>query len=350
MKKNIYKILGIMLSVTLTLYSCDLEEGGFDSASDNPVIENTSPAEGESNTMITLLGTGMGDIRSVVFSTDSVEAVVNPTLNTDGSFLFRVPLDAIPGAQEIVFTNSLGVSFSTDFFVLGFPVVESASNYNFDAGDQITLTGKNLATVSEVTLAGSGEAATVISTTETTLTIEMPATTEKVTGLTIVNESGAATPTIEFVNRSQQFLVFTDDYEQTFQDASWATSAISTDTYKSGSASISLVYPAGWWTLLGFGWDNIQNQGFEYLSFWVYGTAEHDLYVQSAASPSAWDTFDEYNKITPPANEWTYYKIPVDDLQLWANATEWNQFAFRIQGPDDADITYYFDDIMFIYE
>lgn len=350
MKKNIFKILGLALSISIALFSCDLEEDGFDSPSSNPVIESITPVQGESNVMITLLGSGMGDIRSVVFTTDSVDAVINPTLNTDGSFLFRVPEEAIPGAQQIVLTNSLGVEFSTDFFVLGYPVVESVSNYNFDAGDQITLVGKNLLTVDEVTLAGSGETATVISTTETTVTIEMPATTEKVTQLTLVNESGAATPMQEFVHRSQQFLVFTDDYEQTFVDASWAPSAISTDTYKSGTASISLVYPAGWWTLLGFGWDNIQNEGFEYLSFWVYGSATHDLYIQSAASPSAWDTFQEYNKITPEANQWTYYKISVDDLQLWANATEWNQFAFRIQGPEDADVTFYFDDIMFIYE
>ena len=105
----------------------------------------------------------------------------------------------------------------------------------------------------------------------------------------------------------------------------------------------------GNWWVGGFGWTGTANDNFKFFTFWVKGASkDYDLYIQSQQSESGWDTFSAYNKITVPANVWTYYKIPVDQLKLWAKGSTWNQLVWRIQGPDSQDETFHFDDVMFI--
>src|SRR5207245_1978671 len=99
------------------------------------------------------------------------------TLNTSTAIVFRVPDTVSGGPQNIVFTNSDGKTLIVPFTGLAFPKVTSASNYDFVAGTQLTLTGNNLETVSKVVLHGSTSAATIVSKSKKQLVIKMPSTT-----------------------------------------------------------------------------------------------------------------------------------------------------------------------------
>ncbi|MBL6447933.1 IPT/TIG domain-containing protein [Fulvivirga sp. 29W222] len=350
MKRYINTSLSIVLLLSVLLYACDLEEPAPAGPSDNPQISEVLPAEGVANETLTLKGSGLGNITSVVFSSDSVPVYINPTLNTDQAFIFRVPLDALTGEQNIIFTNGKGVEFTVPFKVLGFPTVTEVSNYNFSADEEITLTGKNLIDVTQVLITGTSTEITIVSQTATSLTVKMPASELNEFTLSIENSTGVTETEQVFVNRDKAFLIFTDDYAPGYMDATWgAPGAISTEVFKSGTASVGKKYETGTWSVFGFGWTNTANDSFKYLSFWVKGgSIDLDLYIFSQQSPSYFDTFSDFNKISVPANEWTYFKIPVDQLKLWENGPEWNHLGWRIQGPDNGDETIYLDDVMFV--
>jgi hypothetical protein len=353
MKNYIYRLtLVVFFALTTIFTACDLERDAPAPASDNPTVTEIKPALAPANTVLTLKGSGLGDIRSITFEKENINAPVIPTFNTEGALIFRVPIEAVPGVQKIKFKNGKGVEFSTDFNVLGFAAITDVSNYNFVAGNDLTLTGKNLDDVQTVTLTGTTTNVTIKAKTATTLTITMPTTDLNESKLTIVNGAGATTTTQSFVNMDKAFRVFTDVYENGFQDASWGSGGmISTTVFKSGTASVYKDYAAGNWHQLGFGWNFINNDNYKYLSFWIKGgTKDLNLYISSGSSPSGFASFDEFSKIAVPANVWTYFKIPVTTLKIWGNnnATAWQQLGWRIQGPDGADERFYLDDVIFI--
>lgn len=350
-----YKLIqSAIVSLALCgLLSGCLEEDGPAGPSKNPEVESISPAEGEANALVTLQGSGLGNIVSVVFETDAVSAMINPTLNTGNVFMFRVPLDAVPGDQNIVLENGAGVSFSVPFFVIGYPTITAVSNYNFSEGDSITLTGKNLSDVSRVTFTDTDTELTIKHTSATEVTVSFPSTTLKQSTLTVENASGARITSEVFVNREQAFVLFADDYANGFSNGSWGPSGVSTDVAIGGTSSVYMDFPAGWWAFDNFAnWGTAQtNDNFAYFTFWIKGgDFDQDVYIQTSQSESGWDTYSSYNKITVEAGEWQYFKLPVADLKLWANGDSWQQIGWRVQGPDAADLRLYVDDVMFIYK
>ena len=347
MKKYINTSLSIVLFLSVLLYACDLEEPAPAGASDNPQVSEIIPAEGTANQTLTLKGSGLGNITSVVFSGNDASVYINPTLNTDEAFIFHVPIDAAVGDQDIVFTNGNGVAFTVPFKVLGFATITEVSNYNFSAGEELTLTGKNLADVSRVLITGTSTEVAIVSQTATSLTLKMPTSDLNELTLSIENSAGVRETEQVFVNRDKAFLIFTDDYAPGYSDQFWSGPAtISTEVFKSGTASVGKTYIA--WDIFGFGWSNTVNDNFKYLTFWVKGaSSDLDLYILTDKSESSWETWKDYNKITVPANEWTYFKIPVDQLKLWETGSPWAILVWRVQDVI-ADQTIYFDDIMFV--
>jgi hypothetical protein len=354
MKKSIIaRISALIFTMFATLFiACDVEEDAPAPASDNPTITEITPTLAPANTVLTLKGSGLGDIRSITFEKENIPATVVSTFNTEEALIFRVPINAVPGVQKIIFKNGKGKEFKADFNVLGFAAITEVSNYNFKSGEDLILTGKNLDDVVKVTLTGTTTEATVKAKTATALTITMPVTDLNETKLTIENGAGSATTTQEFVNIDKAYQIFTDSYQNGHQDASWGSGGtISTTVFKSGTASVYKDYAAGNWHQLGFGWNFINNDGYKYLSFWIKGgTKDMELFISTGSSPSGFASFDEFSKIAVPANVWTYFKIPVTTLKIWGNnnATAWQQIGWRIKGPDGADERFYLDDIILV--
>lgn len=349
MKAFYLSLLCTLLASLVILGSCRKEVSPETEASDNPQANAIDPGQGPSNTTLYITGKGLGDIRSIVFETDSVPAAFNPVLNTEESIIFRVPEDAVPGQQDIVFTNGKGITFTIPFNVLGLATITDVSNYNFFPGEQLTLTGKNLADVTDVVFAGSTEVATVISKTATTLVIQMPATTLNRTYLSITNAAGASTTTQEFINRDNALKIFTDDYGAGFSDGSWGPNAISTTVFKAGTASAAKTLPKSQWWVAGFTGDVNSDPTYAFLSFWIKGgLIDQTLYITGDKRAIGFGNSDQNSPISIPANVWTYFKIPINSLNLWATGTPFNKLGFWIKGPDNADETFYFDDVIIV--
>jgi hypothetical protein len=354
--KRLVQLGVVLLLGSLLFVSCRKEVSPVTDPSSSPVATQLAPALGPSNTLLTLTGTGLGDIKTIVFDKDSVPAGFNPVFNTDGAIIFRVPLNAIPGPQNIVLTNGLGVKITIPFNVLGLVTILDVSNYNFITGSRLTLTGKNLDDVSKVTFHGSTQAVNVISKTATTLVIEMPATALYRTTLDITNGAGTVNPTQEFVSLTNNFKFFADGYENGEQDASWGDAGfVSTTEFKSGTSSFGKNFQAYNWHQMGFGWNNITNDNYKFLSFWMKGgSVDLPLWISTATSANGFASFNDNAKITVPAGKWTYFKIPLSDLNLWATGTGFNQIGWRIQGPGgdrpgSADgEKLYLDDVMLV--
>ena len=157
MKKTINNSIAwlpvLITALALAFSSCQKDsDGSPDVKPGNPVLTSVTPASAQGGEMVTVLGTGLGDMQAVIFEKDSIPTYLNPTLNTETSVLFRVPADAFGGDQNIILINSEGKVLNVPFNVLAFPIVTAVSNYNFTAGSQITLTGNNLNDVTQLNL------------------------------------------------------------------------------------------------------------------------------------------------------------------------------------------------------
>jgi hypothetical protein len=336
---NIYITSSLLfLAFAVTVSSCTKDSDGSPGyKAGNPTFTAISPDSASGGTVITLTGSGLGDMRSIVFDNNSVPAAFYTTLNTETAIVFRVPDTAYGGPQNIVFTNSEGKTLSVPFKVLAYPNVSTAFPTDFQAGTQVTLSGNNLDDVSSVVLEGTSDAATIVSKTKKQLVIQMPASSATRANLVITNASGTITTSQEFVNVSQAATVFSDQLDNGFQSWSWGgTFNASSDDKITGAASMKAAYdPAGSWGGMQLGGGYINLSGYKYFSFWVKG-ADADKNVQF------WLNWGNVKVVTVPANKWTYfrYELAVD----YPGVSDVNNVTFQIF---DAGKTLYFDNIMF---
>ncbi|WP_069659574.1 IPT/TIG domain-containing protein [Arcticibacter eurypsychrophilus] len=355
MKKHFKSWMSLALALVCIsiLFSCEKEDSTGSSASSNPKVDLIDPEKGASNQVLTITGNGIGGMTSVMFETDSVLVDFNPNFNTENAMIFRIPTDVIPGQQNIIFKNSKGVEVKVPFTVLGLPTITNVSNYNYNAGDNITLTGKNLADVSKVVFTGQSTALDIVSKTATTLTIKMPVTTLTSSKLNITNEAGVISTTQEFVSMANAYLIFTDDYQNGFVNASWGGGEVSSTVARSGASSFKTTYGKGNWSANGVAsWNTgVTNVNYKYLSFWIKGgLIEHTIYLTSDQRPAGYGNADVTTPIVVPANVWTYFKLDLekDKVLLWSKGPVFKQLGFWTKGPDNADETIYFDDVILI--
>ena len=102
-RKQIAACLFLLAIGTLFITGCqkdsdgspDIKTGGMSAGTLNPA----SAAGGE---VITLKGSGIGQIRSIVFDKNNVPAPFMSTLNTETDLVFRVPDTAFGGPQNVI--------------------------------------------------------------------------------------------------------------------------------------------------------------------------------------------------------------------------------------------------------
>lgn len=355
--KKLYRYWPLMVLIVAVLISCRKENTYIVDATENPVADSVFPSRAAGNNVVTLTGKGVGDVVSIVFEKGNVPATFNPVFNTGNNLVFRVPDTANGGPQNIIFTNRLGKQFTAAFNVIALPIVNSVSNFNFRTGTELTLIGNNLEDVSNVAFASNpATVVTIVSKTKKELKIRMPATTLSRTFLNITNSTGTITTTQEFVSLTNNYNFFTDGYQNGHQDASWGDPGfISTTEFKSGVSSFGKNFQSGNWHQMGFGWNNITNDNYTFLSFWMKGgSIDFELWLFTQQTPGSSDPFGNNNqRIVVPANVWTYFKIPVNTLNLWANGPGFNQIGWRIKGPGGGqpgtgDERLYLDDVMLV--
>lgn len=343
--KNIFfnkaSLLFTFLAVAvLMISSCEKDSDGSPGyKAGNPTATNgIKPDSGSGGTVLTLVGTGLGQMRSVVFSNKNVPAPFQTTLNTETSFVFRVPDTAFGGAQNIIFTNSEGKTLTVPFRVLAYPVVSTVFPTDFEAGSMVTLTGSNLDDVTSVVIDGTTDAATIVSQTRSELVITMPASNVDKGFLKLTNATGSIVTSQEFVNVAKAIPVFNDALQSGFQSWSWGGNFdASTDDKITGSSSMKAAYdPAGSWGGMQLGGGSVNLAGLKYFTFWAKG-ADIDKNVQF------WLNWQNQKVFTVPANKWTYFKYTL--ATDFPGTTVVDNVTFQIQGEGK---TIYFDNILFV--
>ena len=339
-KKQINAWLLLLALGTLLFTGCrkdsdgspDVNTGGMSSGEINP----GSAAGGE---VITLKGSGIGQIRSIVFDKNNVPAPFLSTLNTETDLVFRVPDTAFGGPQNIIFTNADGKTLTVPFSVIALPNVTSAFPTDFETGTEITLNGNNLDDVSSVVLEGTTDACTIVSKTRKKLVLSMPASTADRAKLKLTNASGIRITDMEFVNVNRALTVFTEQLNNGFENWGWGGDYnASTDDKITGSKCLKAAYdPGGTWggMQLGNG-GSINVAGYKYFSFWVKG-ADVDKNVQFLLN------WGNQKVITIPANKWSYFRYELaTGYPGLGNSV--NNVTFQVQ---EAGKTLLFDNIMF---
>jgi hypothetical protein len=352
--KNIVNASLLIAALALPFNSCQKDSDGSPEVKPGtPVLESMTPDSAQGGALLILKGTGLGDMRSILFEKDSIPAGFLSTLNTETVLMFRVPTDAAGGEQNIIFTNSLNKSLSVPFRVLAYPQVNSVSNYDFETGSQITLTGYNLNDVTKVVLTGTTDEATIISKTKTQLVVEMPATAEFRATLSITNVTGTKATTQEFVSIPNNFIMYADAYGPGAYNAgiqSWSfgcnVSESSTEA-KTGTKSLKVDYADGGLSLF-LGSDTWADGHWfsdfftpTYLTFWAKAVGSNvDLKIVPDSPPwSGWATGQ--TMVNVPKDVWTYFKIPTTFI-----SGSFGRLDIVIQNA--VGKTVYFDDLLFV--
>lgn len=330
----------IFLALTVAFSSCKKDtDGSPESTPGTPVLKSVSPTEAAGGSVVTIAGSGLGDIRTIVFDNKNVPAQFSPNLNTDGAVIFRVPDTAYGGNQNIILTNSEGKTLSVPFKVIALPIISSVFPTDFQEGSTITLKGNNLDDVIKVEIDGTTEAATIVSKARKSLVITMPLSTVNSGKLKITNASGSSITTQVFVNVDQALQVFSESLKNGFESWSWGgTYEVSEDDYITGGKSLKAAYdPSGTWggMQLGNG-GSINISGYRYFTFWAKG-CDVDKQFQF------WINWGNQKQIVIPANVWTYFKY--DLVTEYPGVTDVNNVTFQIYNEGK---TVYFDNIMFI--
>lgn len=350
MKKYFFRhklnLLTAVIAASVLFFSCKKDSDGSNfSKAANPSFGKISLDSAANGVVVSITGSGLGDMRSVVFSKADVPALITPTLNTATSIIFRVPDTAKGGTQNIVLTNSLGNSITVPFKVLAYAKVTSVSpSTDFGSGYTLTLNGVNLDDVTDVKLTGTNDHATVVSKSSKQLVIKMPSSTVTSATLDITNATGMSTTSDVFVNVDAAVAkVFTEGWDNGFvNNWGWGfvTNGLAPTTATSAAAGTTCLQ-AGWDP--GGSWGGIQQNsgtpaslaGAKYLVFWVKAATVNED-VQVSLDWGAWFSF------TAKVNQWTYVKIP---MSTWNNPATLSTFVAQIKGGGQ---TIYFDDIMFI--
>jgi hypothetical protein len=354
--KSIYNLMIVLvafLAGASVITSCTKENAKPAAASSSPKADKLQPDSAKGGDVLTLTGSGLGEIQSVVFEKGSVPAPFNTVFNTDNALIFRVPDTANGGQQNIIITNKIGKQLLVNFNVIALPVISTVSNYNFTANTQITITGNNLADVTSVKFKGFTDAITIVSQTKKELVIKMPAST-MVPGapLEITNATGPVTTAQVFENLDMAYRIFTDNYGTGWGNNSWGPATISTTVSKSGTASFAATYAKGNWSADGFNnWDPglASKPEYKFLSFWVKGASQdYTLYLTADKRAKGYGNNDDTTPLTIPANVWTYFKIPISTAGIFSTGATANTIGFWIKGPNDQDETFYFDDVIIV--
>jgi hypothetical protein len=351
-KKIQYMVAAVAGAIIIVLSACKKENTGTpNNPPGNLKVDAVKPDSASGGTALTLTGSGLGSITSIKFDNGNIPANFNPVFNNEHAIVFRIPDTANGGKQHIILTNSAGKSVAVPFKVIALPTVSAVSDYNYSGSSPITLTGNNLQDVKTVRLIGTADQGTIISQTKKQLVITLPSSITR-SQLILTNSSGTDTTSQEFVNLDKTYQIFTDDYGSGIQNGSWGPADISTTVFKTGTASFAATFPKGNWSADGFAnWNSgiPYMSDYKYLSFWVKGGSEdYTVYLVGGGRPAGFGNGDTGVPLSVPKNVWTYFKLRIDDINLWANKQPFNQIGWFIQGPNDQSETLYFDDVVLI--
>ncbi len=353
MKQFINKILLLpvllVFGAGMMLTSCKKDaDGAPENAPGAMSVKLIRPDSAAGGEVLILEGSGIGDIRSIVFERNNVPASVMSTLNTDHSLVFRVPDTAFGGDQNIVFTNSAGKSASVPFKVIALPTVSMVEVEHLPGfmvtdyvpGDILKLTGNNLDDVTDVFIEGTNDRAEIIlGQTRKMMFIKMPQTNKVRAKLKLTNLSGSRVTDMEFVNIDKAVKVWVDEWIPGIDSWGWGGEfKSSADAHITGPKSLKAAFdPGGSWGGLVFHSDaGVPLSGNSYISFWVKGADVEKNFKYMIN----WGT---EKTLTIAPNKWQYFKFPI--ATTYPGVSKIHDLIFQIHNEGK---TLYFDNIVIV--
>lgn len=335
------KKIMIMLFFVGALASCKKDPDGTPQYSAGDLqVQRIEPDSASGGSVLTLKGSGLGQISSVMFEKDSVPALFNPVFNTDNSLVFRVPDTASGGVQDIIFTNSNGKSAKVSFRVIALPSITAVSTNEVVAGAEVTLTGINLEDVNKVVLEGTTTEVEVVSKAKKELVLKMPATTLVRPKLEITNASGLRITDQEFVYIQNTYQLFTEGMHENINNSSWSANVVNTTDaagIRMGSIGLKAEYTGSWGGLQWIMKTPVPLSTYKFVSFWMKGAdVEKNISFNFNWANS--------QTLTLPPNVWTYFKFDLDIFK-GAGVANLETFVMQING-DPA--TFYIDNILLL--
>ncbi|WP_421876672.1 IPT/TIG domain-containing protein [Marinoscillum sp.] len=211
--KHSVGLICLMVFLAANLIGCSEDEGGNEPRI--PVVLSFSPESGEPGDNVTITGTDLDGATAVTIG-DAEATIVS---NSSTEVVATVPEGASTGKVSVRTEGGLGQS-TNDFtvIVVGAVSVSAVSPVSGQVGDNITITGTDMATVSSLKV-GDVEA-TIVGTTAETVEFTIPDGAEVgASTLTIVNEGGTTTTSTDavafYVFKTNADLIMTFDGEQT---------------------------------------------------------------------------------------------------------------------------------------
>lgn len=386
MKKSINfifsKFTALVIFITLisvaVLTSCIDDESGIPKISiGTPVItrvylldtsakrRDSSIVGSEPFRLIVINGQNIGGVKAAYFN--GFPTTFNPTYNTNENLIITVP----GGAP--VDSTGIGAAFNKirlvtpngeatfNFKLIAKPALYSTDKITFgaDRGD-ITLKGKNLADVSKVVFTGTNTVVNIISRTKDkigneAITLKFPTTTVGQTTLDVTNSSGTTTTTnLQFVNADVALKIFTEGFGQSWEGGSWSgASTINSQEAYAGNISMSQRLNGGSFHQIGFNnWSPSVPYSADYthLTFAIKGGAvDTPLWVETNTSSLGYgQKYIAKNAIIVPAKVWTYFKIPIQNLDFWVPGKTLSQLALFARNIPATNDVYLLDDVMLV--
>lgn len=322
-------------------------------------------------------GSNLGSATTVSFN--GVSAYFNRAWMTDNTLIVQIPSNtpAIgPQATDsLVVTTLHGAAYYKFAIIPPPPTISGASDYDFWQGSQITFTGVGFSNVTAVGLTGSSATATIISQSDTVLTLQFPAATVNRANLvfsyTSVGTTLTITSTLEFIDLDNAYNIFTlGNIQNGWYNNSWTNPSGPNPgpgpTHAYGQTqSYALVFPNGGWQMEGWGGSTSSPtflSGFKYYTFWILGGVQSEVLTISAdqlATPWQQPTGSGIFTITVPPGVWTYFKIPIGAgagqvpflapaaAQTNITSASANRLSFFIPGPNGVNETFYVDEVAF---
>jgi hypothetical protein len=323
-------------------------------------------------------GSNLGSATSVSFN--GVPAYFNRALMTDNSIIVAVPSTTpylAPQATDSLKVTTLHGTAYFKFTIIPPPPTPTAyTDYDFWDGSQITLKGVGFASVTGVGLTGSSANVTIVSQTDTIMTLQFPSTATSRSHLVFTYSSVGNTVTtvatqelIDLDNTTN--IVFNNNFQNAWVDASWnGPSGITSGVaHGYGFTSSALgTYSANGWKIEGWAnwYPSTADSNYTYLTFWVRGGVQNEtLYVVGDQAPGGYGNAQAnqklYYPISVPAGVWSYFKIPLGSgagqFNYWANGAVAQQLGFLLEpaswypsGSGQVDVleSIYFDEAAFV--
>jgi len=144
-------LLGLIVSLLIFQVGCGDDEESNEATALIPVILSISPTNGAPRDPVTITGTDLNDATAVNFG--SITSVI--ITNTATEITTTVPEDASTGKISVITPGGTAVSVDDfEVVIVGAATVASVSRISAQSGENITITGTEMSTVSSATIGG----------------------------------------------------------------------------------------------------------------------------------------------------------------------------------------------------